>query len=188
MASASLRIFGYAIISADGMIADANGRMPDALIVKADQSFFRASLARAQVVVHGRHSGEGGPDADRRHRVILTNTIDAVSYVSSTPRVLLWNPRGMSFAQMMQSLSTNEGIVAVIGGTKVFDLFLTIGYDAFYLSRSAHAQLPGGRPVFSKVPEWSPQQILADHGLRLLREQNMDRGLTLEEWTRELPR
>lgn len=33
MASASIRIFGYAIISAEGMIADASGRMPEALIV-----------------------------------------------------------------------------------------------------------------------------------------------------------
>ena len=36
------RIEGYAIISADDMIADADGHMPDALKVEADQQFFHA--------------------------------------------------------------------------------------------------------------------------------------------------
>jgi dihydrofolate reductase len=187
MMPSAIRIFGYAIISAEGMIADANGRMPDALIIEADQSFFRASLARAQVVVHGRNSGEGGPDADRRHRIILTNTIAAFSCLSSTPRVLLWNPNGVSFAETVQHLPISEGIIAVIGGTKVFDLFLTIGYDAFYLSRATHAHLPEGRPVFSKVLEKSPQHILADHGLYLRRQRKLGDQLLLEEWMRELP-
>jgi dihydrofolate reductase len=187
MASASIRIFGYAIISAEGMIADADGRMPDSLLVEADQSFFRASLTNAQVVVHGRHSGEGGPDANRRHRVILTSTIAAMSSISSAPHVLLWNPKGISFTEITQSLPINEGIVAVIGGTNVFDLFLSIGYDAFYLSCSARARLLGGRPVFSRVPEQSPQRILANHGLCRRREQNLGNEVTLEEWIRESP-
>ncbi|MEA2944849.1 MAG: hypothetical protein QOI40_179, partial [Alphaproteobacteria bacterium] len=41
------RIEGYAIISADGMIADAAGRMPPALTIEADQAFFHAGLDRA---------------------------------------------------------------------------------------------------------------------------------------------
>jgi len=185
MAPAPIRIFGYAIISVEGIIADANGRMPVALIIDSDHSFFQASLARAQAVVHGRNSAEGGPTADQRHRVILTNTIDAVSCVSSSPRVLLWNPNGGSFAQVLESLPLEEGIIAIIGGTAVFDLFLTIGYDAFFLSRAVHAHVRGGRPVFSKIPGQSPQQILTDHGLFLRREQNLDDKVTLEEWTRE---
>jgi dihydrofolate reductase len=183
----AIQIFGYAIVSVEGMIADANGRMSDALMIPADQAFFRASLAKAQIVVHGRNSGEGGADADRRHRVILTNTIDAISCLGSIPRVLLWNPHGASFFEMMQHLPISDGIIAVIGGTGVFDLFLTIGYDAFYLSRAIGVHLPGGRPVFSKVREQSPQYILADHGLYLQQERRLDDQLILEEWRRELP-
>ena len=56
-------IEAYAIISADGMIADAAGHMPDALKIEADQAFFQAGLDRAAVIVHGRNSNEGGPHA-----------------------------------------------------------------------------------------------------------------------------
>lgn len=36
----TLRIEGYAIISEDGMLADAAGTMPDSLKFEADQTFF----------------------------------------------------------------------------------------------------------------------------------------------------
>ena len=48
------RIEAFAIISADGMIADAAGHMPDALKIEADRKFFLSGLDRAAVVVHGR--------------------------------------------------------------------------------------------------------------------------------------
>ena len=63
------RIEGYAIISADGMIADAAGKMPDTIRNKADQNFLQAELDRAVALVHGRHSHEGGPRAAARKRV-----------------------------------------------------------------------------------------------------------------------
>ena len=53
---AAFRIEGYVIVSADGMIADANGVMPDAIRNDADQSFFQGALDRADAIVHGRHS------------------------------------------------------------------------------------------------------------------------------------
>src|ERR1700733_2428097 len=69
------RVEGYAIVSADGMIADAAGKMPDTLRNPADQSFLQAELDRAAMVVHGRHSHEGGPRAARRKRLIVTHGI-----------------------------------------------------------------------------------------------------------------
>jgi hypothetical protein len=39
MESGTVRILGYAIVSRDGMIADADGLMPDSLIIEADQIF-----------------------------------------------------------------------------------------------------------------------------------------------------
>ena len=63
---------GYAIVSADGMIADADGHMPPALQNPADARFFSEALDRAAVLVHGRHSHEGhaqfaAPTPRRRH-------------------------------------------------------------------------------------------------------------------------
>ena len=47
------RIEGYAIISEDGMLADATRHIPELLVVEADQKFFHGNLDRAGVVVHG---------------------------------------------------------------------------------------------------------------------------------------
>ena len=41
----TLRIKGYVIVSADGMLANADRVMPDALKFKGDQEFFNAGLA-----------------------------------------------------------------------------------------------------------------------------------------------
>jgi hypothetical protein len=56
-----MRIEGYAIISDDGMLANAAGVMPDSLKFEADQRFFADGLDKVDVVVHGRHSHEQQP-------------------------------------------------------------------------------------------------------------------------------
>ena len=73
--SARRRIEGYAIVSADGMIADSHAIMPDALKNEADQRFFERALDHVDVVVHGRHSHEGQPNSARRRRVTLTRSV-----------------------------------------------------------------------------------------------------------------
>jgi hypothetical protein len=60
------RIEGYAIVSADGIIADANGEMPNSLRYDADQRFRQSGLDRAAVVIHGRHSPRRRPARGRR--------------------------------------------------------------------------------------------------------------------------
>ena len=52
----ALRIEGYVIVSADGMLADASGVMPDVLKFAGDKHFFTAALDRAVLIVHGRNS------------------------------------------------------------------------------------------------------------------------------------
>jgi hypothetical protein len=52
------RIEGYAIVSTDGMLANAAGIMPDSLMFEADQRFFERGLDGVDVMVHGRHSHE----------------------------------------------------------------------------------------------------------------------------------
>ena len=143
------KIEAYAIVSADGMLADANRRIPPALVVEADQKFFHGGLDQAAAVAHGRHSHEGGPRADARYRLILTSKVDAPVPARTRPKALLWNPKNASLADAWAMLGAPPGMLAVIGGPEVYELFLDIGYDEFHLSRVANVRIPGGRPVRS---------------------------------------
>ncbi|HKH02046.1 MAG TPA: dihydrofolate reductase, partial [Bradyrhizobium sp.] len=69
------RIEGYAIVSLDGMLANAAGVMPDELKIEADQQFFANGLDGTDAVLHGRHSHENQPHSDRRRRLILTRQV-----------------------------------------------------------------------------------------------------------------
>lgn len=160
------RIEGFAIVSKDGMLADASGVMPPSLKIDADQKFFHGSLDKADAVVHGRHSHEGGPNAVNRPRLIVTRRIPAVARHPENPKAVLWNPAGASFPEAWAALGVDGGLLAVIGGTEIFGMFLDIGYDAFHLTRADHVSLPGGRPVFPQVPALTPEQVLQEHGYR----------------------
>jgi dihydrofolate reductase len=182
----SLRIEGFAIVSADGMLADHHGHMPDTLKIEADQRFFDASLDRVAAVVHGRHSHEGQANSPRRKRLIVTRRISAIEPDPQNPLACLWNPAGASFAAACAALGVAEGTVAIIGGTEVFGLFLDPGYDAFYLSRANKVRLPGGRPVFPQVPSQTPEGVLASNGLRPGERRVLDAqaDASLVTWTR----
>ena len=56
---------GFAIVSADGMLANAHGIMPQELMFEADQVYFEAALDRYDVMVHGRNSQEPHRNAPR---------------------------------------------------------------------------------------------------------------------------
>jgi dihydrofolate reductase len=178
------RIEGLAIVSADGMIADAHGIQPDALKLEADQRFFHATLDAATALVHGRHSSEGGPNFGRRRRLILTRTLPGIARDPQNDKAVLWNPSGATLDEAWAALGLSGGFLAVIGGGEPFGLFLESGYNAFHLSRAAHAQLPGGRPVFPGVPAHTPEALLAQHGLKPEPTRVLDAsaGLTLVTW------
>lgn len=182
----AVQVFGYAIVSRDGMIADAQGRMTDTLIIEADQAFFHAAVARARLVVHGRNSAEPGAATSSRPRLIATTRVAALAEGPS-PIAWRWNPNGLPFADALERLGIDDGIVAVIGGTDVFELFLALGYDAFFLSRSERGDLPGGRPVFRDVPARSPEELLLAAGMQCGREERLATDLTLSRWERASP-
>jgi hypothetical protein len=73
----ALRIEGYVIISADGMLADARNVMPDQLRFEGDKAFFTSALDRADLILHGRNSYEDQPNSPRRRRIFLTRKIEA---------------------------------------------------------------------------------------------------------------
>ena len=179
------RIEGYAIVSEDGMLADAAGIMPDQLKVGADKRFFERGLDGVDVVVHGRHSHERQPHSGLRRRLILTRRAPAIAADPSNEKALLWNPAGATFEQALAAIGAPAAIVGVIGGTDVFGMFLDL-YDVFYLSRAANVLLPGGRPVFPGVPALAPETVMARHGLAPGERQVLDpaKEVTLLAWRR----
>jgi dihydrofolate reductase len=181
----SRRIEGYAIVSADGMLANAQGVMPEELKVPGDQRFFADSLNRVDAVVHGRHSHENQPNSVHRRRLILTRQIPALAPDPSNAKALFWNPAGASFDAALHELGVDDGVIAILGGTDVFGRFLD-SYDAFHLSHAPDVRVLGGRPVFPQVPGRTPEQVLASHGMKAGKPRLLDpaRGATLVTWTR----
>jgi len=180
------RIEGYVIVSADGMLADGKGQMPASLRNEADQRFFQDALDRAAVIVHGRHSHEGGPRAARRKRLVLTRQIAAIAPDPSHPNSLLWNPVGAPLEDALEQLGVAAGSVAVIGGPEVFSLFLPL-YDAFHLSRVANVTISGGIPPFAEVgPNATPEDVLARHRFKPGPRRDLDTaaGVSVVTWQR----
>src|ERR1700687_441298 len=147
----ALRINGYVIVSADGMLANATRVMPDQLKFEGDKQFFAAALDRADLIVHGRHSYEDQPNSPLRKRIILTRTIGAVESDPSNPKAILWNPAGAPCEAACDFSQLSSGTVAVIGGPVVFGMFMD-RYDTFWLSQAPRVRLPGGGARFSRRP------------------------------------
>jgi dihydrofolate reductase len=181
------RIEGYVIVSADGMIADGNGVMPDSIRNDADQHYFQAALDQAAAIVHGRHSHEGGPRAARRKRLVVTRQVATTAPDPSHPNSLLWNPLGLPLDDALTQVGVPGGTIAIIGRPNVFSRFLPL-YDAFHLSRAANARIPGGLAVFDEVgPNATPEDVLARHGLKPGPRRDLDAaaGVTDVTWQRK---
>ena len=81
-------------------------------------------------------------------------------------------------------LGVEDGTLAVVGGTDVFALFLSIGYDAFFLTR-ALASVPRGRPVFPGVGHGvAAEEPLKQRGLVLCDTRMLDpvSETVVQEW------
>lgn len=184
-----LRIEGYVIVSADGMLANADHVMPDELKFDADKAFFARALDRADLIVHGRDSQEDQPNSPGRKRIILTRKIASLAADPENPKAILWNPAGSNFEAACELAGITSGTVAIIGGPDAFDLFMD-RYDTFWLSQAARVRLPGGEPCFGGVPERSPQEILASHGLTAGETQTLDaaNAVTVTPWRRTTER
>jgi dihydrofolate reductase len=180
-----LRIEGYVIVSADGMLANADHLMPHELNFEGDKRFFTAALDRADLIVHGRNSHEHQSNSPQRKRVILTRRTGAIAPDPSNPKAILWNPAGASFEAACDAAGARTGTIAIIGGPDVFGMFMD-RYDTFWLSQAPRVRLPGGEPCFPGVPERSPEDILAAHGLKAGEAQRLDRAddVSVTPWRR----
>jgi dihydrofolate reductase len=179
---------GYAIVSEDGMLADAERHMPELLKFSADQRFFEQGLHADDVVVHGRHSQEHFARSELRQRLIVTGRVHGVAPHPSNSQARYWNPAGASLDEALADLREPKARIGVIGGTDVFGLFLSM-FDVFHLTRVPGVWLPGGRPVFPQVPARRPEEVLAQHGLQPGPAQLLDpaHNLTLVTWQRHRP-
>ncbi len=179
------RIEGYAIVSSDGMIADATGVMPVALQLDADKVFFEAALEHVTAVIHGRHSQEIQPKSPLRRRLILTHTVAGVAPHPDNPLARFWNPAGATLPEALEALGVMGGTVAAIGGPRVYSLFLKMGYDAFPLCRAVDVKLPGGLPLFVRETfDGDPDACLRAAGLKPGPTIALGDGVTLTDWTR----
>jgi dihydrofolate reductase len=180
-----LRIEGYVIVSADGMLANADRVMPEELKFEGDKRFFAAALDRADLIVHGQHSHEDQPNSPQRKRVVLTRSIGTIAPDPSNPRATLWNPAGASFESACEQAGVSSGTVAIIGGPAVFGMFMD-RYDTFWLSQAPRVRLPGGEPCFPGVPVRSPQEILGAHGMKAGDARVLDsvEAVTVTPWRR----
>jgi hypothetical protein len=169
----NLRIEGYVIVSGDGMLANAAHVMPDELKFEGDKQFFTAALDHSDLIVHGRNSYEDQPNSPLRKRLVLTRGIAAIEPDSLNSKATRWNPAGASFEQACDFAGVRSGRVAVIGGPGIFAMFMD-RYDTFWLSQATRVRVPGGEACFPGVPDRSPQQILAAHGLRAGEPQILD--------------
>ena len=155
-----IRFEGHAIVSADGMIADADGAMPAALRKEADWLAFQAALDRAALVVLGRIGHARHPNPGRR-RLVFTRAVTGFAPDPGDPHATLFNPDSAALADVLDFLGIATGTLAITGGTAVFDFFLPL-YDAFVLVETQQLVLPAGRPCFSAG---HPRAVLAAAGL-----------------------
>jgi hypothetical protein len=182
----NLSIQGFAIVSSNGMIAASDGLMPNSLKFDADQAFLDRALDEAVLLVHGRKSHEGQENSCNRRRLLLTRCIDGLAPDPTEPNVWLWNPETTPFEATCEALGVTEGVVAILGGTAAYDMFLP-RYAAFHLMRAGRVELPDGVPVLRAVEDGvSPEDVLAAHGLRLREEETLDaeQGLVRQKWAR----
>ena len=135
-----------------------------------------------------RHSHEGGPRADTRHRLVVTHRVPSLAPHPTLPKTLLWNPQGASleeaWAQTRRARRHAGGDRRAATSTRSSS---TAAIDAFHLSRVAGVRLPGGVPVFPGIgPDRTPEDILAEHGLKPGPQRVLDAaaGATLVTWQR----
>ena len=176
-----IRIEGHAIVSADGMIAGADGSMPAALRNDADWAQFQAALDQSALVVLGRLGHLRHPNPGRR-RLVFTGSVPAIADDPADRLATLYNPSGATLDEALARLRLTTGTIAITGGQRVFDHFLPL-YDGFTLAEVNGLVLPDGRPCFAAG---HPRATLAAAGLAPVGFDLLDpaAGVTVTRWRR----
>ena len=176
----SIMFKGYAIISADGWIADAAGAMPDALRIEADWVHFQNALDAADVTLMGRHTHEAAPNVRQRRRLVVSRSVRAMLKEHDGAWWVNADHVTPQSAATVVSGSTAE--VAVVGGTGVFSWILDDArYQEFHLSVAHDVHLGVGVPLLNGAVGYDQAiQKLEGHGLVLKERRWLDQSAGLE--------
>jgi hypothetical protein len=183
--SGNLDITGYAIVSDDDKITGADGLTPTSLRNEKDWELYQRAQEAANLVVFARRSHELEPNIHRSLRLVVSR--DAAG-LERRADGWWWDPRRTTWEEVATRALPTGGVVAVGGGQVVFDLFLTIGYSGFHLSRAHGVKLPGGRSVFSACDAGvTAATVLEQRGLMLTKTIPLDaeHGVEMTIWRRE---
>jgi hypothetical protein len=178
----AIEIAGYAIISDDNKIAGPDGLLPPSMRNEKDWEYYQRGLARSDLIVFGHRSHELEPNVRGDQRIVISRGADGLEQRSDG---WWWNPARVTWAEVAKRLLPVGGAVAVPGGKGVFDLFLKIGFDAFYLSHAHGVMLPGGQAIFSACDKGlSAETVLSGAGLRVSEKIALDpaQGVEMNVW------
>lgn len=170
---------GYAIVTADGFIADIDHLMPTCLRHSVDFARFQAALDQSDLTLIGRATHDAAPNVKRRNRLIVSRYQHADDPENGH---FWWQPDEISLIERVQSLPFACEHVAVVGGLGVFDLvFAQQSYDAFELTIVTNAKLHAGVPLFSGLAPSAEAGLrtLLEHGLKVSGEFWLDDETTL---------
>jgi len=178
------RIHGHAIVSANHAIATAEGTYPKPLFNPADQKHFHEALDEAAVTVLGRLGHESDKNPRLRNRLVVSSRAKGLE---RRPDGCWWNPAYVPIPEALDAVAPDGGIAAIVGGQRVFDMFLEAGYDQFDLARAETVTIKGGLPLFAGVEHGeTPEALLRKHGLRPRPTETLDEAkrVTLTVWVR----
>ena len=130
----SLYTIGYAIISSDCFIADANSQMPDGLRNASDWQYFQSELDSSDLILIGKKSYINFQNS-KRNRLIPTSRIKDIEIQKSD--LCFFNPSSISIEGAVKIFLPNTTKIAVVGGNKVYDLvFSAMYFNEFHLTVS----------------------------------------------------
>jgi hypothetical protein len=156
---------GHAILCDNDCISDGKGKMPPFLRHAADWSYFQAHLDQAAIVVTGRLGHQAHPNKPGRQRLVFTSTAQGGFHRDGD--VSFVDPARFSVQSAFQTIAPAGGMVAVTGGTAVFQWFAAHGgYHAFHLVRALGHAIDQGRTVFGTSSR-SAEAALQAMGLSL---------------------
>lgn len=158
-------LHGYAVVSDDDMIADADGRRPNGPGGDAALAYVMDQIDRADLVMLGRNLHETVSNPRRRRRLVVSRRPRALE---QRPDAWWWNPDTTPIDSALDRLLPSGGRVAVAGGQAVFHHILSdVGFDAFHLARVLGVAMPGGRSLFGGIAGGAvAESVLAGAGMR----------------------
>jgi dihydrofolate reductase len=164
--SRHVEIYGLAVVSSDGFIARNSAELPSSWASGDDFFFLQQKLALGGACVMGRLTHELNPNVSGRQRVVCTRAVDSPKLVDQ--HTLMLNPERMAPEELVRISSEHGGLprVFVLGGTRIYDLFLQhVGFDRFDLSVESGVRLGAGLPLFTRSSGGDIELALKNSGL-----------------------